>query len=260
MPLRKALTMNASPTLSENPKVLREQFLDGKMNINESKPLKSKTQQKIPSKMSAKSKSPLIGIHSNAKRPHKLVTLNSLESALSTNPTCVEARMFNFTSKAVTQKGFIPDTSKVNQDRYFIKNITHKDEVYNIFGIFDGHGVNGHLVSDLAKKLLEAEITRLIYKNYIMDVSKIQGSFNKIHREISESKINSSLSGTTVLIVIIVKDVLIEINLGDSEYGLFSSVDNEFKFMWGNSLHNFSNPKELERVQSNKCVIKCLRG
>ena len=168
--------------------------------------------------------------------------------------------MIHFRYKAVTQKGFIPKISKVNQDKYLIKSVVHKNEVYNIFGIFDGHGAKGHLISELAKKLLEEEIIRLIKKDHIMDDNRILGSFQKIQRNILKEKVDANLSGTTVLIIVIVKDTLIEINLGDSQYGLFSCIDDDFKFVFGNELHNFSNPKELERVKNYKCVIQCLKG
>ena len=195
----------------------------------------------------------------NAKS-NKLVTLNSLESEFSTDQICVESQLFIFSSKAVTQKGYIPDISKVNQDTYLIKSFVHKDEMYNIFGVFDGHGVHGHLVSKLAKELLEVEIIRLIKKNHIMDSNRIYGSFQKIQREILNSKVDVNLSGTTVLIIVIVKDILIEINLGDSQYGLFSYQDDGCKFVYGNQLHNFTNTKELDRVKNFKCVIKSLIG
>jgi len=150
--------------------------------------------------------------------------------------------------------------NKINQDSYLNCNFEHKNDIYNIFGIFDGHGTNGHLISQLTKKLMEAEIKRLIMKGQIMDANRIHGSFQKIQRDILNEKIDSSLSGTTALLIVVVNDTLVEINLGDSEYGLYTFEDNNLKLIYNNDLHNFSNQKELDRVKNSKCVIKPLMG
>jgi len=53
-----------------------------------------------------------------------------------------------------TRQGFIPSQLKPNQDSFIsVKNLAGVDSLW-MFGVCDGHGVNGHLVSDFVKKNL----------------------------------------------------------------------------------------------------------
>jgi len=53
-----------------------------------------------------------------------------------------------------TRQGFIPSQAKPNQDSFIsVKNLGGIEGLW-MFGVCDGHGVNGHLVSDFVKKNL----------------------------------------------------------------------------------------------------------
>lgn len=58
-----------------------------------------------------------------------------------------------------TRTGFIPaKPSKTNQDQYFF--VKHFANIKNnwLFGVCDGHGVNGHHASEHVKKHLPSNI------------------------------------------------------------------------------------------------------
>ncbi len=138
-----------------------------------------------------------------------------------------------------------PGIVKTNQDDYFIKTNFLENENFYFLGVCDGHGEDGHLVSKYVSKKLT---------NYITSLSndEILSSFEKINSEIySNSDINSNMSGTTVVSVIITPDRLISINLGDSRLSLFK-YDNGIYY--SKNLSREHKPRELDeknRIISN---------
>jgi len=63
-------------------------------------------------------------------------------------------------------KGSNPlEPNKVNQDDYLISKNAFGFNNFYIFGIFDGHGLNGHLASSFTKNHLLSLLTQLILKN-----------------------------------------------------------------------------------------------
>lgn len=53
-----------------------------------------------------------------------------------------------------SRQGFIPNTKKTNQDAYIIQKDFAGIKGCWFFGVFDGHGLNGHLVSDFCKQMV----------------------------------------------------------------------------------------------------------
>lgn len=88
------------------------------------------------------------------------------------------------------------------------------DRSTNLYAIADGHGVFGHLVSQFIvknmSKIYEAEI-----KNTALPES-IPRVFEKIQKNLTESDINASCSGSTLVNVLIDGDEVICANVGDS--------------------------------------------
>ena len=54
-------------------------------------------------------------------------------------------------SSAITKPGLNDDVEKTNQDSYLIKENIF-GENFNIYGVFDGHGDDGHFVSRYISK------------------------------------------------------------------------------------------------------------
>ena len=134
-----------------------------------------------------------------------------------------------------TQAGCLEDgTTKINQDSYIIlTNIFNLN--YNILGILDGHGNEGHLISQFIKEqiikiftLEETYITNqlnikneideeIIYskltKNNFSFIKKIFKSFDKI---LLKENFDSKNSGTTCVLLFQISKYIICANTGDS--------------------------------------------
>ena len=130
--------------------------------------------------------------------------------------------------KSITQAGKErTGHRKKNQDNYIIEKNLNNILGFNLFAILDGHGDNGHLVSQLASKYIIKKFTKItnsfndtekIY-NYFKknDFQKIIDIFLEIDKEIiDQKKFDISLSGTTCVLVIQLNDHLICSNIGDS--------------------------------------------
>ena len=108
-----------------------------------------------------------------------------------------------------------PGIVKTNQDAFFIKENFLKNEEYFYVGVCDGHGEFGHVVSNFVINKLPS---------YIKDLSNesITSAFKKTNNEIfSNSKLDSSMSGTTVVSLVLTPNNMLCVNLGDSRAALF---------------------------------------
>ena len=108
-----------------------------------------------------------------------------------------------------------PGIVKTNQDAYFVKENFLNNKEYFYVGVCDGHGEQGHVVSNYVINKLP---------QYIKDLSNesITAAFKKLNKEIyANSKMDSNMSGTTVVSLILTPNNIICVNLGDSRASLF---------------------------------------
>ena len=139
-------------------------------------------------------------------------------------------KIFIKNTYSLSQAGYNEDRKpKINQDSYFELNHINNFDNFNIFCVLDGHGSNGHLISQYVKKSLKTDI---IKSN---ELSNCQ-SYNEIYEKIAknnyrlikailkniennlncETEIDNTFSGTTCVLVINICDKLIVFNIGDS--------------------------------------------
>jgi serine/threonine protein phosphatase PrpC len=113
--------------------------------------------------------------------------------------------------------------TKTNQDSYIIKldkNNNHEDEY--TFGVFDGHGSEGHLVSQAIKQFF----TNCSYFDFNTK-SLIFQIFSSLSNIINNSQYFDSIgSGSTVVLVHINPEKIISINCGDSRAILITKNKN----------------------------------
>ena len=140
--------------------------------------------------------------------------------------------------KSITQAGKErTGHRKKNQDFYIIEKNINNILGFNIFAILDGHGVNGHFVSQFASKLILKKFinitnkfkdTESIYNDLKKkDFQKIIDIFLEIDKQIMEQKgFDISLSGTTCCLVIQLYEHIICSNIGDSR-GILIYDDNK---------------------------------
>jgi serine/threonine protein phosphatase PrpC len=143
-----------------------------------------------------------------------------------------------------------PGIVKTNQDAYFIKENFLSNENYYFIGVCDGHGERGEVVSNyVINKLPE----------YIQDLSNenITNAFKRINNEIYNNKsIESDMSGTTVISVIITPEKMLCPNLGDSRAVLFKYDSGIYYSKNLSRDHKPGEPDENKRIQFNNGRIK----
>jgi len=120
-----------------------------------------------------------------------------------------------------TRAGKIPNKVKPNQDSYITyANLTGQPDRF-IFGVCDGHGPQGHLVSGFIKENLPKSL-EIEYKGDKKPSSPnmhdlIKRSFALTNTDLNNSShMNLNFSGSTTVTVIILNNKLWCANLGDS--------------------------------------------
>ena len=143
-----------------------------------------------------------------------------------------------------------PGVQKVNQDNFFIIKEFLGDPEQFFLGVCDGHGTNGHLVSEHISKNLP---------NYLKDTSDetIINSFNLTNNSlINNPKIDCSLSGSTCTTLIINLEKIICANLGDSRAVLGKYENGIYTALNLSQDHKPNNPIEMKRILINGGRIK----
>ena len=167
----------------------------------------------------------------------KIITKNYL-----INDALINIRELSY--PGITKDGQI----KLNQDSYVIQRNINYIKNFNIFAIFDGHGFNGHIISEYLKENLIKKFERhpiiktlknldLIYSQLIKDNYKIiREIFHELDNDLLNNKelIDINLSGSTCTLIIQIGDNIICANIGDSKAILvyedinISNVNDEF--------------------------------
>ena len=164
-----------------------------------------------------------------------------------------------------THVGFDGEEPKENnQDNYFIyKNFMNKKK-YIYMSVCDGHGVEGHFVSDFIKEILPYDMSEnLKFFNILTDNEKekekifdvIKETFiNANEKLVSNEEINSLFSGSTCVSVIYTPEKLIVPNIGDSRAvlgRLINKETNEYKSIELSRDHKPTEKDEEKRILEN---------
>ncbi|CAD8055233.1 unnamed protein product [Paramecium sonneborni] len=150
-------------------------------------------------------------IHQNKSQNQKYV-LKKLD--LSTNTVDLKSDrtkqlIGNLSYQTRTLSGLnINNQQKINQDSYLIL----KDLEYKLFGIYDGHGRFGHLVSSFMKFNLEKFIN-----SQTGNIEEMKVAYEQVNNKLLESNIDTQLSGSTGISVHINGQHLFCCNVGDSK-------------------------------------------
>jgi hypothetical protein len=121
--------------------------------------------------------------------------------------------------------------TKTNQDSYLIKaDKINSGEIEYTFGVFDGHGLQGHFVSQAIKQFF-TNCSYFDFKTQPMILSV----FSSLSSNINNSKyFDSTDSGSTVILVHINSNKIISINCGDSRAILVTKINNSNYLNKGN--------------------------
>ena len=170
-----------------------------------------------------------------------------------------------------TLAGYVaPGIQKINQDNFFIKKDFLNEPEQFFIGICDGHGIQGHLISEYVSNNLA---------NFLNDINdeSIKKAYLQIHDKLQheKNKIDSSLSGTTCTSIIISQNKVICANVGDSrailaryENGIYNSISlsrdhkptetDEMKriLLEGGRIKQFYDPKIKEYIGPERIWLK----
>lgn len=164
---------------------------------------------------------------------------------------------------------------KINQDSYLILTKINNLTNYNVFAVFDGHGPDGHLVSQFLVKYFtdffqtnsqilkcksEPEVYNvLINADYKILRDAVKNCENQLFEE--EDDINAHNSGSTLCMIIQVYKKIICMNIGDSRAIVYISelLRDEIKNL--SIDHKPELKKEQERIKKNggyveRCVYE----
>ena len=164
-----------------------------------------------------------------------------------------------------THVGFDGEEPKENnQDNYFIyKNfMNQKDYIY--MSVCDGHGVEGHFVSDFIKETLPHDMSEnLANQNILTENPKEKQVIHQIIKEtfiianeklVDNEDINSLFSGSTCVSLIYTPEKLIVPNIGDSRAvlgRLINKEKNEYKAIELSRDHKPTEKDEAQRIIEN---------
>ena len=159
-----------------------------------------------------------------------------------------------------THVGFDGEEPKENnQDNYFIfKNFAdQKDYIY--LSVCDGHGVEGHFVSEFIKEVLPYYMSEnLKGKNILTDTKNVHQIISDIfvmvnNLLVDNESINSLFSGSTCVSVIYTPERLIVPNIGDSRavLGRYDSSTKTYKAIDLSRDHKPTEKDEAKRIIDN---------
>ena len=216
-------------------------------------------------------------------KTQKLQNLHKIN--LKENISITESQINEYKPKlksfVITKPGLNNNKIKKNQDSYLIlENIF--EQRFSIYGVFDGHGKNGHLISNLVSQFLSNYFTnkRIYYiskknetevsdtdssisiKSDDININKavlnevflekncfIENTIKKLVEKVNESNFNLELSGTTCVLLFILENKIICSNIGDSQCVLFyCSNEDRWTHEIISIIHKPDNPKEKERI------------
>lgn len=161
--------------------------------------------------------------------------------------------------------------TKINQDSYLVLTNINGLINFNVFAVFDGHGPQGHLVSqflvkyftdffnnnkDIKKCKNESEVFNLfLHSNYKLLKNTIINSEEKLKEQ---KDIEIEYSGSTCCMVIQMCQKIICANVGDSRAILLSEIIREDIISLSID-HKPESKNELERIKKYGGVVeKCL--
>lgn len=175
-----------------------------------------------------------------------------------------------------TRKGFIPEKAdKINQDRaMLIPNLGNIPNLW-LFGVFDGHGINGHhssqfVLNQFPSNFKSVNITKAILKttfkaeenpkeprklstiiteksNIDFKEEDIKKAFHLTNNQMNTLNVDFDFSGTTVVTILLYENKLVCANAGDSRAILaFQKPLNELKHL--------ILPNEFQQMNQNEKV------
>ena len=119
---------------------------------------------------------------------------------------------------SITQTGVVKGYEKENnQDSLLMIPQLNTVNYQFLFGVFDGHGKNGHLISNLIKNQIIETIPACPVTSDVYDLKNyLESTIQSVSGFVLSSNIDTDYSGSTLCMVLISGNHLICGNIGDS--------------------------------------------
>ncbi len=156
-----------------------------------------------------------------------------------------------FVCGASSQKGYYPAVPmKENQDSFDIRI----EQTQSLFGVFDGHGDDGRLCSQLCKTTIGD-----IYEERLSEGNTTKVAMTAAHKETHDiltksAAINAELSGSTTVVASLKGSELTVAYAGDSA-AIIGSKSNKRTPMLLTKSHDLSRPEEVARIERKGGLI-----
>ena len=162
---------------------------------------------------------------------------------------------------------------KINQDLYLVQINFINIEGFNLYGVLDGHGENGHKVAIFTRDFIIDKLASFFNKHKVDSLfeiypllkknnfSIIKDIYQEIDNELLNQNFNSNFSGTTCIIVFQIGDKLICSNVGDSRAILIYTSKIEDIDLLSTKIYELSYdqkpeiPKEKKRIYSMGGIV-----
>jgi serine/threonine protein phosphatase PrpC len=157
--------------------------------------------------------------------------------------------------------GYVPSSSdKINQDSLFehvkLDSGPSASILSSYFGVADGHGVYGHLVSDLVRKKLPMVLSKdpaMKKESKDKDIKDaLIKAHSKVSDEIMQSGIDVNFSGSTCVSVLLRNSSLFCSNVGDSRAVLGRKQDSAWTAISLSNDHKPELPEEKRRITAKR--------
>ena len=157
---------------------------------------------------------------------------------------------------------------KINQDIYLVQINFLNIEGFNIFGVLDGHGENGHKVSSFSRDFIISELKSFFQKhspNSLLDIypllkkhnfSIIKDIYQKADKKLLTQNFNSNFSGSTCVIVFQIGNKLICSNVGDSRAILIYTTEKDDTKLSTAKVFELSKDQKPDLPEEKKRIYK----
>ena len=148
-----------------------------------------------------------------------------------------------------TKKGVSGNSKKMNQDS-FATVLNFRDSTQeHLFAVFDGHGANGHLVSNYLSTNIAAALQAKLQQNPAPEIA-LHNSYKALFDALLKGPIDIAFSGSTAVTCLIQDGVVYCANCGDSRAILGLEGDRgEFTFKKLSVDHKLDLPEERTRIE-----------
>ncbi|CAD8201617.1 unnamed protein product [Paramecium octaurelia] len=146
-----------------------------------------------------------------------------------------------------TKAGCQPNkATKINQDATILSPKNLENMGYKFFAVCDGHGQYGHMVSNQIRQQLPKHLGRLLKETGDLEI-QISKAFAITNKELCNSEIDTNLSGSTTVSLLIAKDIIYSANVGDSR-AIMCRFDDGWKVVELSRDHKPDDPQEKIRI------------